>query len=486
VSYMAMSIRLSPSLTKAILFAAEKMSGPIGSGLKRILWKVYMRKYHSVEDSFVATAADWGRYNEDLKRALFTIKGSTLETSEEGLERCLDRATEMVISGTKKRMEEFSASLRFPTTVLFALGILLPMMMGAMLPLVSLGNLDLSYRGSGFGTPQQSGWAQPVLIILMMDFTFPLATYLYAMSILAKRPGTGSIIEVEDGTNPSKTGSLIAVSALALFLITIGLAKVDSFGPYLIILSLTLPASIHLMCTTHHRRKRRAEVLKMEREFPDALFQLGTRISEGSPPERAILETARSMKGAGIADLFYRMYYRTTVFGLTLEESLFGEKGLLAELPSRTVRAAIRSFIDAARKDPISAGQMMSKTSEYLRDLQRLEEDTRRRLRTSVDGIRMTSLFFAPIVMGVTFSLYALLVETFSRIGAADNMMAPNIFLIVLGVYLFLMAAIAMYFVAAIENGSSKTERDYSIGFGVLVSTTVFALSSIVGQLAVA
>jgi Flp pilus assembly protein TadB len=485
ISYMAMSIRLSPSLTRAITFAAKNMDDPISSRLKRILWNVYTKKFHSVEESFAATATEWGKWNEDLKRGLFAIKSSSLETTEEGLERSLDKATDIVISGTKKKMEEFASSLSTPTTILFALGILLPMILGAMLPMISLGNLDLSYQASGLGQTEPSGGIQPILIVVMMDVVFPLATLSYAMNILAKRPGIGSSVRIEDESRRRRRALVLSL-ALGLALATIGILTFDGFGSYVLILSVALPTSFCLISTTHKRRKERQEILRMEREFPDALFQLGTRIAEGSPPERAILETAKSMKDAKIAELFHKVYYRTIVFGLTLENALFGDRGLMRDFPSRTVEATMKSFVEVARKDSISAGQMMIKTSEYLKDLQKLEEDTKRKLRSSVESMKMTSLFFAPIVMGVTFSLYTLLVDTFSRVGSVGDMMSPSVFLIVLGVYLLLMAAIAMYFVSTIEKVTDRVERGYYIGVGIVVAAGIFTISSIVGQMAIA
>ncbi|MFQ5885103.1 MAG: hypothetical protein ACE5IO_08390 [Thermoplasmata archaeon] len=486
VSYMAMSLRLSPSLTRAIAFTAKNMEGPIGSALRKILWNVYTRRYHSVEESFVASATEWGEWNEDLKRSLFTIKGACLESTEEGRERSLDKATEIVVTGTKKRMKDFAGSLATPTTVLFALGILLPMMIGAMLPMLSLGSLDPSYDVSGPQFSESGGGFNLVVIVLAMDVVFPAATLLYAMSILGKRPGTTSLPKTDCKTDQRRRRLLVLLAAIGFALATLGILTFDGFGPYIMIWSMVLPTSVYLISTTYRRRKRRAEMLKMEREFPDAIFQLGSRISEGSPPERALIETAESMKDAGIADFFRKMYYRTIVFGLTLEENLFGDRGLLTDFPSQTIGATMRTFVEMTKKDSISAGQMLIRTSEYLKDLQRLDEDTKRQLRTSVESMKMTSLFFAPIVMGVTFSLYTLLVDTFSRIGPVGDMMPPNVFLIVLGIYVFLMAAIAMYFVSTIENGPSRTESRFSIGLGLFLATIIYTLSSAVGQLVIA
>jgi hypothetical protein len=481
IGYMAMSIRLSPSLTRAITFAAGNMDGPIGSGLKEILWNVYTRKFHSVEESFTATATEWGKQNEDLKRALFAVKSATLEATDEGRERSLDKAMDIVISGTRKKMEEFASSLSTPTTILFALGILLPMILGAMLPMVSLGGLDLSYRAEGSGN---GGGIHPLLVVLLMDVVFPLASFLYAFHILSGRPGVTMSIHMGRGSDPRRW-TFLPLVVLGALLGVLGVLNLSTFGPYLIIWSAVLPVSIYLISRTHSMRRTREETIRMEEEFPDVLFQLGTSISEGAPPERAVMETAWSLKDTLFGDLLRRAQHRMIVFGHTLERALFGETGLFTIFPSKITRATMRSFVEIAKKDSVKAGQMVISTSNHLQELQRLDEDAKRSLRTSTESMRMTGLLFAPIVMGVTFSLYTLLYDTFAATGQTEGMMSPYIFLIVIGVYVVLMSAVAMYFVSSIVKGHDRISIGYLVGIGMLISTSVYTVSSALGQFAV-
>lgn len=482
IGYMTMSIRLSPSLTRAITFAAKNMEGPIGSGLKRIIWNVYTRKYHSVEESFTATATEWGKWNDDLKRALFEVKSSTLEATEEDRERSLNKTMDTVLSGTRKRMEEFASSLSTPTTILFALGILLPMILGAMLPMVSLGGLDLSYQAASSGAMNQGG-IHPALIVLMMDVVFPATALTYALHILSGWPG--SALSSDYNGVRTKRMRLVVMMTLGAMLAVLGTLSLDTFGSYLIVWSVALPTSIHLTSSTSRRRKERGKVRKLEEEFPDALFQLGTRISEGVPPEKATLDTACSMNGTEIAELLRHVHHRTMVFGLPLEKALFGERGILLDIPSATIQATMKSFVEIASKDSVKAGQMIIRTAEHLKDLQRLKEENRRKLRTSTESIKMTSLFFSPVVMGITLSLYELLVDTFSRVGPTDIMMPGNLFHIVLGVYIILIASISMHFVSFIQAGPDRVERDHRVGLGVLLSAATFTFSSILGGLIV-
>jgi hypothetical protein len=56
VNYLVMSMRLSPSVSKTVAFAADSSDELITSELKKVLWNIYMREYDSFEDSFLAFA----------------------------------------------------------------------------------------------------------------------------------------------------------------------------------------------------------------------------------------------------------------------------------------------------------------------------------------------------------------------------------------------------------------------------------------------
>ncbi|MEW5761128.1 MAG: hypothetical protein AB1779_10235, partial [Candidatus Thermoplasmatota archaeon] len=73
VSYLTMSMRLTPSLDRAVSFACEHIDKPFSTALKKVLWEVYTRKYDTIEKALTAFADEWGEWNEDFKRAIYTV-----------------------------------------------------------------------------------------------------------------------------------------------------------------------------------------------------------------------------------------------------------------------------------------------------------------------------------------------------------------------------------------------------------------------------
>jgi len=102
VSYLAMSLRVRPSLERAIAFAAEHAEGPFGARLRRALWDVHVRTQARVEDAFTGLADEWGAWNAELKRALYAIAHAVREGSRDGLPRArLERPATAAPSGRR-------------------------------------------------------------------------------------------------------------------------------------------------------------------------------------------------------------------------------------------------------------------------------------------------------------------------------------------------------------------------------------------------
>jgi Flp pilus assembly protein TadB len=489
VNYMVMSMRNVPSLDRAVGFAADNIDEPLAAAMRRVLWDVYMRKYPSIEESFLAFAQEWGAWNDDFKRSLFAVRAGEMEGSREGLQRALDKAADIVLSGTKRRMEGFAASLSGPTFVLFTLGILLPMMLGALLPMASMGGLSLG------------PWEMAVLL----DIIFPLATFAFAQNILGKRPGTSPPPKMTRKMPASSRRMVLAVSllsgvalaALALPQLTGALEGVgNTLGFVPLLWAVALPVGIYLTFTSLDSMKELARMRRLELEFPDALFQLGSRIGEGMPVEAALAKTAETMKGTEAASLFERTAFALRLTRSTLDDVLFGKNGILANHPSRTVTASMKMVVEMVKKDSAAAGQAVVGISHYLKDLRKLDSDIRVQLGSVMDTMRTTAIFFAPLVMGVTAALFTVLSTVTQGIdlgGAGqlglsvavkESVPAP-IFTLIIGIYLLLTVGIIMFFTSGIRNGPDEVQRRYEMGTALPVAMAVFTIATFVGQMVI-
>jgi Flp pilus assembly protein TadB len=482
INYLVMSMRLTPSLDKAINFAADNLEEPLSTAMKRILWNVYMRKHHSIEESFVHFSYDWGDWNEDFKRALYTIRSAELERTHEGLCRGLDKATEIILTGTKQTMEAYTSKLAGPTFVLFSMGILLPMILGAMLPMMSIGGLSI-------GTVQ---------LVLIMDVAFPLITFAYAFSILGNRPGTATPPRLVEDTGALKR--MASIGAIGIFVILLipmvpPLDAILSLGYLPLLWAITGGISFFALYSSYKLKRKRDKVKKLEREFPDALFQLGSRISEGKPLEAAMERTSDTMKGTLIAKLFHRIARVLQLTRTSLDEALFGRSGVIKDHPSRTIKATMRTVVEVVKKDAVTAGQTIVGISHYLRDMKRVEHEINSRLNNVMGMMSSTALVFAPVVMGVTSALYYVMATVIAGLenvegggftfGTGGPVVPYDLFTFILGIYLLLTVLVITYFVSGMKEGDDPVELRFQIGRTVPVALVIFTVASLVGGMMV-
>jgi Flp pilus assembly protein TadB len=477
ICYMVMSLNLVPSLERAVHFAAEHSEEPLASALRKVLWKVETRESASVDESFMDFAEEWSGDGEELKMALFSVRGAVSEKTKEGRTRVLEKASESALSGARRRIEEFASGLSGPTTILFALGILLPLVVGSMLPMMAIGTLDVGSFESGLqmgGDPMTTA----VAAALLMDVAFPALAFAYAFTILGRRPGTSSPPEVP---TPS-TGMLAPTMLFFLFMIPAALLfSVGSEGNTLAGVTFGLGAvsiscGYWLVSTAAASRAYRKKIRAMESEFPDALFQLGRRIAEGIPLEAAFPAIGERMRGSEIGGLFVKIGAAIKTSGLSPERALFDDElGVLRDVGSRTVRASLRSVVAASEMDPQTAGKMMMDFSGYLRDLQKTAHDVKMQLAGVSENMRNTAALFAPLVMGVTVGLFALLSRTFADVGDGVGMMPLWMFAAIVGIYLMQMVIVISHFCSRLLHGEDGVELKWRAGTSLIVSWFVYA-----------
>ncbi len=495
INYLVMSMRLSPTLDKAIMFTGNHTDEPLASEFKKLTWDLMMRKYNNIEDGLVDFASRWGQWNEDFRRALYAIRTATLERTEEGLKRTLDKANDIILTGTKTRMEGYAASLSGPTMIVFALGVLLPLIMGSMLPMLSMNMGDMmNFDATGMENTLEAGDSVEeyniMPIVLLLDVVFPVITLVYSYYVLGNRPGTTSPPDIKSpfDTKQKRTigfAALLITICIGAFGLPVVYEKVgiDMFGVTPLVVGISVGASFYLVTTTRYQKKKRDETKKLEAEFPDALFQLGSRISEGEPLESAFQKVADTLKGTMVAELFATISYNLKMTRAPLNEILFNRNiGVLKDVPSRTIRATMETVVEAVQKDASTAGQTIVTISNYLRDMIQVDQEIKNSLSSVVDMMKTTAILFAPIVMGITIGLYFMLYNQFQDLPFTSSMMDPSDFVLIIGVYLLMVVGITGYFAVGIQNGIDTIEAKYSIGISLPVAAITFSIVTILSQ----
>lgn len=93
--YLVMSLKLSPNLEQSLIFTAKESSNSLVQDLRKLLWDMQIRVYHSVNEALTIFATRWGKYNESFKRSLFLIRSSIDEPDEAQRMMTLNKALDV-------------------------------------------------------------------------------------------------------------------------------------------------------------------------------------------------------------------------------------------------------------------------------------------------------------------------------------------------------------------------------------------------------
>jgi hypothetical protein len=460
---MIMSLRRSPSMSRAIEFASRRPTD-VSYELRKCVWDVLMGTQASIEDSLLAFGRRMEAYGPEIKVSMNALVAASREGTEAGVRRALDRASRAIVVGAKHRIEEYALSLSTPSMLLFGLGILLPLMIGSFLPMLSWDlwssspNLEIVRVGS-----ETRGITETAVV---MDVLFPAIALAIALGAAARHP-----MERAVSTHPmhlsrlSKEVALVAVLAgsgiYASFLAFDGLARAAT-----ILMAAVVPAALALLLRGRTSSSPRAS----EEGSEDVLFKIGARMLDGGNFQCSLSGASCELEDDSsrmMRSLSTRYNALGQDFGSAAEAERMGGAG-------SNVLDGLVVVHDAATKEESSAGILAMDIAAYLRDMRDIDRTLRTRLRPIASMMKATSHFLGPVVLGITFALYVSLTAIAG--GGAAGFLASAFFLI-LGAFLAETNAVVVYFVSRMERGGRSALLQ--LGECLLVSESIYVTTAL-------
>lgn len=468
VSYLAMAMKVTPNLERASSFAGEQLGGRMGRDLRETISESYLRVHSSADEALSKFAGKWGKWCPELKRSIYLIRSSVNERGEASRMYSLNRALEHTLDGARERFREFAADIRVPMFVIYSIGVLLPLILVAILPVLSVINLHV-------------GIAQVSVIYCVV---LPLVVYTLSRGVLSKRPASTKPPEVP--LKRVRWGTVVLVVALSLPLpaLSFWFGAPPDVKSLALLWGPTLSVTAYLHLTSARAFKRRVEIEGMEGEFCDALVQLGNRISEGRPAEDALEHAAETMRGGKLADILARASANVRLGGLGLRSAMFDEeRGALLGVPSHTIRGTLRMLVDLIERSTRAAGDAILKVADHLRELKGLKQEIRHSMEEITSSMRSVALFFAPLVVSIAARMQGLLASKTGSVGflGSGSGVSSAAFLLVLGVYVLLLTVILMCCAVEIELGDDRLIKRVVLARGLPVTLGVFTAGAILG-----
>lgn len=516
VLYMVISMRISPNLERALSFSAANVSGPLAWDMRRLLWDIQMRKYYSASDAMTDYIAKWKPENEEFSEALRLIRDSETHTPQRA-SVILDQSLEVILDGTKTRMKHYAQELQLPVTVIHMMGILLPVMGTIMAPLAAVFLSDI---------------VGPLHFILGYNVALPLMILWFINNTLGKRPMTLSQVDLKNHPSIPKNGCFMAgksnipvLPIAILILVAMTLFPIYYFyqhpeliltgdkgdhSPFtlmlsgLIILGIACSMGIYFILTNYQKAAIQDNIQKTESEFELALFQLGNRISGGTPTEVAIAKSIDDMKDLEISNLFRITLRNIQNLGMTFSEALFDRNyGALLFYPSKLIRNVMYAVVDTARTGIKYASESMLRIARYMKNIRETQEYIRELLSETVSSMTFQAYFLSPMITGLIVSMADVITNVLSTLGEylermqfgqamglesfadAFNMKpstSPEVFQMIIGVYIIQVLIILGIFLTKISKGDDKVAQWFLIGRMLIIGTFVYFAVAIVSS----
>jgi Flp pilus assembly protein TadB len=420
ILYMVIYMRASPNLEGAVKFASQNLDSPLGWDLRKLLWDVETGRYSSADEALINYITKWKDRNKEFSEALNLLRNSAIES--ERREMVYDETIDVILNGTRERAKHYAADLRMPMTLIYAMGILLPVMGLVLFPIVLIFISDK---------------VKPEFVIFGYDILLPTFLYFIVNHILSTKPSTFSPPDISKAKNVPPMGkfslgeALIPIWPIALLVslpfVLFGIAGLSSVDVYssvsfsmVIIFGIALTISVYAFLDSYQKIKVRNDIEKIENEFTIALFQLGNIIAGGTPIEQAIDKVRENLKELKISEMFEIISLNIKKFGYTLEQALFDkEVGAIWYYPSNLIRSIMQTVIQSSKKSVKTAASSMVVISRYLKGLHEVKEEIDDILGETTTSMKFLAMFLSPMVAGITVTLAVIILRILSKLGEA-------------------------------------------------------------------
>ncbi len=541
ILYVAMYMRHTSNLERAIKFAGEHIGNPLALDLRKVFWDVETQKYSTIRESIDRYLEDWKDHNLEFVEAFHLIESSLHEPNEEKRISLLDKSLEIMLDGTYERMLHFAHELKSPITMLHMLGVILPILGIVIFPLIA-----------SFLSGAVKWWH----LSLLYNFLLPPIILIFGMNILSKRiTGFGETDLFENNPEIKKyknDTALLSALLIGFVFLMIGFMPIilhlitpefdqmgflegsiggkildykcldevqgtcNSFvGPYglwALVLSLLIPLGLGLAIGTYYRLNTKniidikKETDKLEREFTGSLFQLGNRVGAGIPVEIAFERVSQNLEGTPTGSFFRIISINIRKLGMGLNEAIFNkERGAIIYFPSKLIESSMKVLIESSKKGPEVVSKSLISISIYADRIHKVGERLKDLLADITSSMQAQSSFLAPMIAGIVIGVSSMVVSIINKLGEqfkqatlSDTEGVGNLggliqilkiedvipsfhFQLVVGIYILQIVIILTILRNAIENNDDKIIRKFEIGKNLFFSIILYSIVSLIG-----
>ncbi|MFW6004000.1 MAG: type II secretion system F family protein [Halodesulfurarchaeum sp.] len=454
LAFAILQLTLTPALERAADFAVDAVDGRMSRSLR-----AHRLATVSGEQAFRAFAAEWAPFDRSLQRAV-TLMAVAMDAPADRRRETLEAALDAVLEGARERVVEFSAAIRGPAMGIYAFGVMLPLALVGLLPVLAASGGGVSMLALG----------------IVYDLLIPVGLAGSGLWLWGRRPAvTDTAFDAGLLTHANPPAHVLGAGAGAAGLAGVA-AHLFAPGWAIPIVASGTGIGTALVFGLHPVIEEIGRLDRLESRLPDALSIVGQRLGEGEPLETTIGSVAERFDGP-VGDLFARAEARQTRSGEPIERVFLGENGLLNDVPSQRVRAGL-ALATTAGDFGAPGGETLHAVGNYLAELMGVEQEARRELSQTTSTLRQTAVVFAPAIAGVTVAL-ATGMEAVDGSGHSIDVAALGQ---VIGIYVLLLGAVLPSLSVVLARGFDPIRMGYQSGIALSVGAVVYPLSFIAAR----
>lgn len=375
IGMMAVTLSSGGSFDTAIRDVAKNGPKNISEFLRGIVLDADCKRISDIKKAVIDEFSSFPKELSPFKRATHMVI-TAFESSDPNERAGMMKDAEIIIlEGLRSMGETYSSGLNSPCMLIFGLGIMLPMILISMLPMLSIGGMfSITFIDSDMVT---------VIVLAVI----PIFVGMIVFSLFGRNP----FHKVRfDGSEIRFIIPLI--SAIPLFFVFNGIGLSAEVSLSLGLISSGIIAYA-LLCPSLRREKERVRLVSV---LDDSLFELGNRLSMGENFENAIKKTFGSRKDC--IQLFNRIERELTICRGDVESAL---TVVLSEISPK----AASDYCDiyrASMRDVCNAGRLATSIAHQRQDQNNVRKSIENKLKSTMDMMTGTSAIFAPIILGMS------------------------------------------------------------------------------------
>ena len=445
ISMMCAVISPGGSIDSAVRYVADKGPKNTRKLFRDMVSDCDCRRTTDLRDSLYSFASSLPNSLGAFRRALYMTISASETSSREDRTRILKDATAISLEGLKQTGEEYSSKLQSPCMVVFGLGIMVPMILLSIVPMLGMGDAI----GMRMSIPESL--VETIILVLV-----PAAVAGVILSIRGKNP------LMEPGFRSAglwKIAPMFLAVPMYMLFSMYGLSETRCLSVSLTVPSLLTFALISPDISREKNRMKKANGIK------GALFDLGNRMVTGENFESALVGALSVRKEcAQIAEAFAR---ECMICRGDLDDAIDVCIGPV----SKTMAGFLKDIYHASCKDLRDGGRLATAIANQLQDQDSVRKGIENKLRSMTDMMNGTAMVFAPLILGLSIMMMGPLSAVS---GTADMTHAFT----VVSVYLVELALLIAMFGSMLSDRFCAANVIYRFSMTVPAAMTILTVCS--------